>query len=385
VTALKLFPALAALSATALLAACGSKSSPTAATSTTLSAPTPDSPADGAAATSYRPTFTVRNSTATAAGDRKYEFVVSDSSTFSSTTATTGAFIVSAHTTVAEGSGGSTSYTPDFDLQPATRLYWRSRLVAGGQASDWTTTRSITTPIAGYNRPGELYDPLIYGNTIGTPVGSTTFVTGQGVTLNDSNSYVRYQLAQTLTSGEFSMEAQGFHNNGPGAKLKVFSMSDGTGDLFQSAYLLNAQYRGVAGNPDNSISFKALYGDPLFKLEPDFGTRANSVQGLDPAKPYFWQGTWDNGFRLVILEGGIGGRPIYNVRITLDDIGLGSLTAGRTYNPTPHYAYLGANNGPYGEEDGSWPGITYRNVWVGRGPRPATLGNAIASTQGAHR
>lgn len=375
---MKLFSAFAALSAAALLAACGSKSSPTSATSTTLSAPTPASPTDGAAATNYRPTFTVNNSTATVSGDRKYEFVVSDSSSFSSTTATTGAFIVSAHTTVPEGSGGSTSYTPDVDLQPATRLFWRVRLVVNNQASDWTTTRSITTPIAGYNRAGELYDPLVYGSPLGSPAGSTTFVEGQGIRLNNSNSYVRYQLAQTITAGEFSVEAQGFYNNGPGAKLKVFSMSDGTGDMFTSAYLFNVQYRGVGGNPDNCISFKALFGDPLFKLEPDLGARAASVQPLDPSKIYYWQATWDTaGVKLTIFSGGIGGAPIYNVRINLVDLGLGTLPNGRMYNPPQQYAYLGANNGPYGEEDGSWPGITYRNLWVGNHPRPATLGSAL--------
>ncbi len=385
---MKSFPATAALTAAALLAACGSKSSPTSATPTTLTAPTADSPADGAAATTYRPTFTVKNSTATVAGDRKYEFVVSDSTSFSSTTATTGAFIVSSHATVSEGNGGvggSTSFTPDVDLQPATKLYWRARLVVNGQASDWTTTRSITTPITGYNRPGELYDPLVYGNTIGSPFGSTTFGSGRGVTLNDGNSYVRYQLAQTLTAGEFSLEADGFHNNGPGAKLKVFSMSDGTGDLFTSAYLFNVQYRGLSGNPDNCISFKALFGDPLFKLEPDIGTRASSVQALDPNQTYFWKATWDTaGVGVSILAGGIGGSPIYNVRLNLVDLGLGSLTTGRIYNPSPHFAYLGANNGPYKEEDGSWPGVTYRNVWVGSHPRPASLGSAF-TVEGARR
>jgi len=380
---LRSFPALAALWAAALLAACGSKSSPTSATSNTLTPPTLDSPGDGASATTYRPTFVVRNSTSTVAGDRKYEFIVSDSSSFSSTTATTGAFIVSAHATVPEGAGGTTSYTPDVDLQPATRLYWRARLVVGNQASDWSATRSIDTPIAGYSRAGELYDPLVYGGTIGSPVGSTTFIEGKGIRLNDGNSYVRYQLAQTLDSGEFSMEAEGFHANGPGAKLKVFSMMDGTGDLYTSSYLLNAQYRGVAGNPDNCIAFKALFGDPLFKLEPDAGIRAANIRALDPNKSYFWKGTWNREFRLVIQEG-IGGPLVYNVGISLDDLGLGKLAAGRSYNPSPHYAYLGANNGPYGEEDGSWPGITYRNVWVGRGPRPASLGSALVA-EGAHR
>jgi hypothetical protein len=41
------------------------------------------------------------------------------------------------------------------------------------------------------------------------PVGSTSFVAGKGVRLNDGNSYVRYQLVQPLAAGEFSMEVEG--------------------------------------------------------------------------------------------------------------------------------------------------------------------------------
>jgi hypothetical protein len=359
----------------AILLACGGKTTPSSPTSTTsITAPTPDSPADNAAATTYRPTFVVRNGTSTLTGERLYEFVVSDSATFSTTSVTTGAFVVYAHTTnVPEGSGGSTSYTPDFDLQPTTRLYWRARLVVGTSASEWTATRSLTTPIAGYSRAGELYDPLVYGSTVGVPVGSTTFLPGKGIRLNDQNAYVRYQLAQTLDSGEFSMEVEGLHANGAGAKLKIFSMMDGTGDLYRSQYLLNAQYRGVNGNPDNCIAFKALFGDPFFKLETDGGTRTEGIRALDPAKAYFWKGTWSNEFRLVVQDG-INGPVVYNVGVSIADLGT---TLRATYNPSPHYAYLGANNGPFLEEDGSWPGAIYRNVWIGRGPRPASLGSAL--------
>ena len=364
-----------------VMAGCGSSSSPSSPSSSTISAPSADSPGDSAAATSYRPTLTVKNGSSTMTGDHKYEFVISDNSGFASTTVTTGAFVVTVHTTsVPEGSGGSTSFTPDVDLQPATRLYWRARLIVGSQASDWSATRSFTTPITGYSRAGELYDPLIYGSTIGTPVGNTTFIQGKGVQLNDQNGYVRYQLAQTLDSGEFSMEVEGLHANGPGGKLKIFSMMDGTGDLYRSNFLLNAQYRGIPGNPDNCIAFKALFGDPFFKLEPDAGTRAAAVMALDPAKGYFWKGTWSNEFRLVVQDG-IGGPVLYNVGISIASLGN---PIPAVYNPSPHYAYLGANNGPYGEEDGSFPGAIYRNVWVGRGPRPASLGSAI-ELQGAHK
>src|SRR5215831_19432156 len=297
------FAGALALALLTTLAACGSSNSPSGPTSSSLTAPSADTPADGSAATSYRPTLTVRNGSSTLAGDHKYEFVISDSSTFASTTVTTGAFVVTVHTTaVPEGSGGSTSFTPDVDLQPATKLYWRARLIVGTQASDWSVTRGFTTPIAGYSRAGELYDPLVYGTTIGTPVGNTTFIVGKGVQLSDGNAYVRYPLAQPLDSGEFSMEVEGLHANGPGGKLKVFSMMDGTGDLYRSQFLLNAQYRGVPGNPDNCIAFKALFGDPFFKLEPDFGARLSGVVAIDPSRAYLWKGTWSTGFHLTVKD-----------------------------------------------------------------------------------
>jgi hypothetical protein len=372
VTCLRPFVALVCLAA----AACGGNKSPSSpsTTSSAIAAPTPDSPGDGAPVATYRPTFVVRNSTTAPSGQRTYEFVVSDNSGFTTTSAFSAAFAVYVHTmSVPEGSNGSTSYTPDVDLQPATRLYWRARVVQGSVASDWTTTRSFTTPVAGYSRAGELYDPLVVGTTIGVPQGATEFVTDEGVRLSDANAYIRYQLAQPLDSGEFSMEVKGLHANGPGAKAKVFSMSDGTGDLYRSNYLLNAQYRGVNGNPDNCIAFKALFGDPFFKLEPDGGTRSRNIFALDPGKWYYWKGTWGNGFHLTVQDG-IGGPTIYDFGLTIADLGT-TLTA--RYNPNPHFAYLGANNGPFGEEDGSWAGATYRNVWIGRGPRPSSLGTAI--------
>src|SRR5436309_2786239 len=88
------------------------------------------------------------------------------------------------------------------------------------------TPTPTPTPTAGYSRPGELYDPLVAATTVGLPIGSTTFVPGNGIRINNSNAYVQYQLAQPLSSGEFSMEVQGLSPGGPGGKLKVFSMSD---------------------------------------------------------------------------------------------------------------------------------------------------------------
>jgi hypothetical protein len=372
---LKRWAALAA--SVFVIPSCGSSSAPatptpTGSTAPVLTAPQPDSPSDGLQLSTLRPTLIVRNGTSDQAGARSYEFQVSDRSDFASTTSSLFAVVVN-RTGVPEGSDGRTSLTLEQDLQPTTRFYWRSRIVQGTAASAWSATRVFNSKLVGYNRAGELYDPLIHGETIGTVLGSTTWVAGKGIRLNDGMSIVRYRLMDTISNGEFSVEIEGLHPNGPGGKLKVLSMSDTEGNLFDSKFMLNAQYRGVPGNPDNCIAFKALFGDSDFKLEPDIGRRTASVQALDPSRTYYWKVTWGTGIHVLIQSGGIGGATIY-------DYGLES--PGGAYNPSPHYAYLGANNAFSGTadevEEGTYPGLTYRNLWIGNRPRPASLGSALA-------
>jgi hypothetical protein len=48
-----------------------------------------------------------------------------------------------------------------------------------------------------------------------------------------------------------------------------------------------------------------------------------------------------------------------------------------SYQPNPHYAYLGAPPARSGPEAASIPGSIYSNVWLGNKPRPTTLGNAL--------
>jgi hypothetical protein len=305
----------------------------------------------------------VRNGTSDQSGTRTYEFQVADNAGFSPVAVT--------RTGIAEDAAGRTSFTPDLDLQPSTRFYWRARATQGTTSSDWSPTGKFRTKPVGFNRPGELYDPLTAGETLGTSVGATSFVPEKGLRVDSENSYVRYQLPQTVSSGEFSVEVEGLRPNGPGQKLKIFSMMDGSGDLINSRYQLSVQYRGVAGNPDNCISFKAVWGDRDVKLEPDFGQRAAAVMALDPSRTYLWQALWTSTtFRLVIRDGGVGGTVIYDRSVTAPQ---------RTgpYAPSPHFAYLGANSGAYGTETGSWPGVMYRNVWLSDKPRPASLGSAL--------
>ena len=134
----------------------------------------------------------------------------------------------------------------------------------------------------GFNRPGELYDPLIHGETIGARVGQTTYMGTRGLRVDNARSWVKYQLASTLTSGEVSVDVEGLQPNGAGSKARIFSMMDGGSSLYKSKFLFNVQYRGVDGNPDNAISYKVLMGDADLKYEPDRAARTAGVRRLSP-------------------------------------------------------------------------------------------------------
>jgi hypothetical protein len=331
-----------------------------------LTAPALDAPSDDQQLSSLRPDLTVRNGTSSqTAGTRTYEFQIADNSAFAPVAVTA--------TGIAENAGGKTSFMPAEDLQPTTRMYWRARMVQGTTNSDWSAVGKFRTKLVGFNRPGELYDPLVHGETVGTPIGAFTFVPDKGIRLNDIHAYVVYQLAATVSAGEFSMEVEGLRPNGPGGKPKVFQMMDSPDMLpSRSRHYINAQYRGRPGNPDHSVAFKAVLGslDDRSVVEPDMGKRLQSILMLDPSRTYFWQGLWDaTSFRLVVRDGGIGGSVLYDYKM--------NASGGAAFAPSPHYAFLGTQYEKYEANTGTFPGMTIRNVWLGNKPRPATLGSAL--------
>jgi hypothetical protein len=337
----------------------------------TLTAPTPTSPIDDVQLTSLRPTLTVTNGmSSSTTGAKTYEFQVSDSSTFTSSNALSTFFtVVDSKTGVAEDSSGKTSYTLTSDLQPSTKFYWRARLTQGAVNSAWSSTATFKSKIAGYNRAGALYDPLTNGETVGTISGTATFVTN-GLRIDTATTYVRYILPSVVSSGEFSMEVSGLQGNYPlvsglANKPKIFGMQDGTGDYTSDVWRIDAQYRGVDGNPANCITFRAMFGSDANKIEPDITLRNNSVFLLDPSTIYFWKGTWNNNFRLLVQQG-IGGTTLYDQTINVN----------AAYAPSTHVAYLGAPRGSYTEMS-VIVGATYRNVWLGTTTRPTSLGSAL--------
>lgn len=321
-----------------------------------LTAPTPETPTGDAQLATLRPTLTVRNGSSSGSDPRQYEFQIADRSDFTN--------VVISQAGIAEGSG-TTSFTPSDDLPPSTQLFWRARFKQGSATSDWSATAQFRTKLVGFNRAGQLYDPLVHEETIGERVGSTTFLGSRGLRIDNPTSWVRYQLATTLTSGVISVEVEGLEPNGACHKARIFSMMDGGNNLFDSRFLFNVQYRGAQGNPDNAISYKVLMGDPALKYEPDFGQRQEGVRMLDPNTTYLWEASWGSRFRLTVRQGGADGPVIYDR--SHDTPGL--------YNPSPHVVYLGAND--FADECGSKVGAIYRNLWVGSGPRPASLGSAL--------
>jgi len=252
-------------------------------------------------------------------------------------------------------------------------MYWRARMVQGTTNSDWSATGKFKTRLVGFNRPGELYDPLVQGETIGTIGGSgnITWMPEQGIRLNDALAFVVYDLPQVVPTGELSVEVTGLAPGGPCCKVRVFSILDRVGALSSSSpYSMNAQYRGVNGNPDNCICFKAVFGNNALGLEPTTAQRLGMSYVLDPSKVYLWRGVWTrDSYRLIVREGGATGPLVY-------DFGIQSRQAN--WNPSKMFAFLGTDNGRFDVLDGTLRGITLRNLWVGSTPRPSSLGSAIA-------
>ena len=345
-----------------------SKAVPTAPTPAALqlTAPTLDTPTDDQQLSTLRPELTVRNGTTNqATGTRTYEFQVADNTGF--------APVAVSGTGIAENAAGKTSFTPAQDLQPTTRMYWRARMVQGTTNSDWSAIGKFKTRLVGFNRPGALFDPLVNGETIGTIGGSSniTWMPGQGIRLNDALAYVVYDLPKVVLTGELSVEVTGLGPGGPCCKVRIFSIIDRVGGLSSSSpYSMNAQYRGVNGNPDNCICFKAIFGNNALGLEPTTAQRLGMSIVLDPSKVYLWRGVWTrDSYRLIVREGDATGHLVYDFGIQSSQV---------NWNPSKMFAFLGTDNGRFDVLDGTLRGITLKNLWVGSTPRPSSLGSATA-------
>ena len=248
-----------------------------------VSAPTPTSPINDAQAADNQPTLTASASTPKfdpSLGPLQYRFEVYSE---------TGAKVQDS------GLMSSPSFKITATLSFKQRQTWRVRAEFQGLIGPWSPMASFISAEGGYIRGNEAFDPIFNGQTLGQIIGQATFVPNVGIRIENTTSYVKYAIPQTITSGEFSVEVLGLRPNAPGGKLKVMSMSSAFPDFTTDPYRFDIQYRGSSGSPPNAITFRALYGsadDLSVRYEPDTGTRNTSVFLLNPATPYLWKVTW---------------------------------------------------------------------------------------------
>ncbi|HXE80012.1 MAG TPA: hypothetical protein VNK41_04625 [Vicinamibacterales bacterium] len=234
---------------------------------------------------------------------------------------------------------------------------WRARAEMGSAFGPWSAIQTFRTPDQpeGYSIPGELYDPLLNGESVGDIIGSTTFIPGKGIRLNNQLARIKYVLKRTVKSGEFSMIISGLRTNTEGGKTKIMSMAEGDADITTNNRRMTVEKRG---NPPGIIAWRFIsYLDIVDTVGAERVKRE-----FDPNKDYFWVASWRNQrFTVRIYEGGPGGRLIYS---------FGKPYHG-PYDPNPHHAWAGGPPGRVGPDSGSVDGMIVRQVYLGERPRPA--------------
>ena len=257
-------------------------------------------------------------------------------------------------------SGNNVSQTvPSASLNPDTAYSWRVRAVAQGQNGSWSADGSFKSPVGAFIRGNEVRDPITIGRTVGEIRGPVQF-TPDGIKLLAHESHVLYRIPVTLNAGQFSVMIKGADEGSEGDKSKVFSMQEGPeeNDITTDDYRMTAELRGNIYPQPGTISCRIIMGDAVSR---DCG---RSQKNFDSNRWYFWSFTWDTGnARLQVRLDGPTGQVIY-------DSGVEPAHGTHPYRPEQHFAYLGAPAGRAGANDATLPGGTYKEVYIGPGPRP---------------
>ncbi len=314
------------------------------------SAPAPVSPING-----QKPEFglelKITNSTTTFAKNvpLTYRFEIYDGSTKVYTSG------------LVPAGSSTTSDIPSANLTVDKAYQWQARAEYQGAVGPWSTPRAsfIASTTSGYIRGNEVYDPLIDGKTVGTIYGPVTFIPGVGAHFDSAQTYIEYNLAPAVSSGEFSAMITNLavisKNEDP--KYRVLSMREGSSAINDNRFRFTLDKRGNGAPAYRFITGNANAGQYI-----ESGPGDRTPLNFQSQIWYFWRGTWGGGtFRFTIVEDSPTGKLFYDL----------SRPYTREYTPNPHNAYLGSPfvGGDRGEPS-SAKDMIIKQVWLSSNPRP---------------
>jgi hypothetical protein len=254
---------------------------------------------------------------------------------------------------------GQTRHDPSADLVADQPYSWQARAEYAGAAGPWNARSNfIASANVGYIRGNELYDPLINGKTVGNVVGPHEWIPGVGLKLLGHESYVAYELPQTLNEGEFSVITTNLAWNTKGGKTKIMAMAEGYGDIITNNRRMTIEKRG---DPPGIVAWRLITHHDQIDTE---GPEREEVF-FDTNEHYLWEVTFrGNFFNVQIRKGAGNGEDIYD---------RGKHWEGDPYDPIPHVVYLGAPIGRSGMDGASVPNVIYRHLWVSARDRPGSI------------
>jgi hypothetical protein len=308
-----------------------------------VTAPVPSSPANGSRLSDFDVTLVTNASTAkfvTGSVPLAYRFE-----------------LIRGGTTVDSFRGATTQWKPSFTFDSDTEYGWRVRAEQGTAFGPWSATWTFRTPEQprGYNVPGELYDPLYTGVTVGTTIGSVDFVPNMGARLNTHDSHIEYELRQTIPEGEISMMVTNTPANTEGGKTKIMSMREGRSDITTNDRRFTIEKRG---DPPGTVAWRVI---TRTSQEETQGAERVS-RNFQANRWYLWVATYKNNrIQVDIYEDGAAGQRIYSFGKHIE----------LPYDPNPQLAYVGSPVGRGGPSDASIPGMIAKQVWISSRPRPA--------------
>ncbi len=199
------------------MVSCGSDSP----TSSSISAPIPQSPAVGSTVSGNDVTLTVGNATG-GVGDPTYRFEVAVDSAFTSQLA--------AEEGIGQGSGGATSWRVPVPLRGGqvddtglATYYWRARASATGETSPWSQTANLRVQEGVFlpaPSPSGLIvaDPLTNGTSVGEGEGGE-FRPGGWMATNAA-TYIRYAIP-TTPSGYVQFDVTNLREPNPRSDKRI--------------------------------------------------------------------------------------------------------------------------------------------------------------------